>query len=218
MYQQVAEQAAEHGLLVLGALHPAATKVQDVSSGTLLLLGTGPTFWPVLQSSPEMQDGARDPIDRWSKRILQHMAEAFGATAHYPFGGPPYKPFINWALASGRAFQSPAGPMVHDEVGMMISFRGALHFDAEFDIPSPPLQHSPCDICDDKPCLTACPVSALSASGVYDVPACYVHIAKPEGAECMEIGCLARRACPLSVGANRDPSQTAHHMSYFRPD
>ena len=217
MYDRIEALADENGLLILGALHPASSSVQNLSDGTLILLGTGPAFWPQLQQSPEARDGQRDPIDRWSTRVIGAMARSLNANAHFPFGGPPYEPFINWALASGRAFQSPAGPMVHDQVGMMISFRGALHFEQVFPIPKPPLATSPCGGCKTKPCLTACPVGALSASGPYDVPACYAHLDRPEGAECMEIGCIARRACPLSEKADRDPKQTSHHMRYFRP-
>ena len=79
-------------------------------------------------------------LTRWTAgpaRVIGQMARDLGAEAHFPFGGPPYAPFIDWALKSGRTFSSPVGALVHDTVGMMISFRGALHFADEFDIPEP---------------------------------------------------------------------------------
>lgn len=215
-YQEIERAAKHRDLAVLGALHPRHSPVQDLTGGTLVLLGLlGPECWTRITGAPEFSDAATDPLDRWSKRIIDALATDTGATAHYPFGGPPYTPFINWALASGRAFTSPSHMLVHDTVGMMISYRGALHLQQEIDLPPPPMAQSPCDSCVARPCLSTCPVQALVAGGPYGVTACHSHLDTPEGAPCLENGCLARLACPLSQGASRDPVQSAHHMSYF---
>jgi len=183
--------------------------------GTLILLGTAGAFWPVFTAAAEYHDGSLDPVDRWSLRVICGLAQQLDATPHFPFGGPPYAPFINWALASGRAFTSPSQMMVHDQVGLMISFRGALHFVDEFDIPPPPLAQSPCETCIQKPCLTTCPVSAFTEGGPYQLQTCHQYLDSAQGTGCMGQGCMARRACPLSLGANRDFSQSGHHMRYF---
>ncbi len=215
LYQRLTDQLASLGLMIYGALHPARVPCPDLQDGTLILIGTGPEFWPVFQTSAEAQDGTPDPVDRWSHRHIEQMAQAFGARAFYPFGGPPYTPFVAWALASGRAFTSPSQMLVHDQLGMMISYRGALHFDQSFDIPPPPLDQSPCDSCVDRPCLSACPAHALVDGGPYKLAACHDHLDTAQGADCLSIGCRARRACPLSAGADRIAAQTAHHMRYF---
>ncbi|MFW8635096.1 ferredoxin [Cribrihabitans pelagius] len=209
--------AAAAGLIVLGALHPARHGLSYPDRGTLLLLGSGPAFWPALTAAPEYRGGAPDPVDRWSRRIGQALAAELGATAHFPFGGPPFAPFVAWALASGRAFVSPVRMLVHDAAGMMLSYRAALHFEAEFDIPPPPLADSPCQSCAARPCLSACPAGALAADEPYDLAACHAHLSRAAGRECMDGGCLARRACPLSRASGRDPAQSAHHMRYFHP-
>ncbi|WP_052272391.1 hypothetical protein [Leisingera sp. ANG-M7] len=212
------EAAAENtGLEVRAALHPAQQPVQALTGGTLILLGTGSSFWPLFKSSPEYQDGLPDPVDSWSERVVGTLAADLGGNAYFPFGGPPYTPFINWALASGRFFTSPSQMLVHDSAGMMISLRGAIHFEQEFDIPPAPLAQSPCDSCPSRPCLAACPVSALADGGPYDLAACHAYLDTSAGAGCMSGGCLARRACPLSRSAGRDPEQTAHHMRHFHP-
>ncbi|MEP1330415.1 ferredoxin [Pseudophaeobacter sp.] len=216
-YTEIETAAQAQGLQIYGALHPAVQQVSALSQGTLVLLGTGDTFWSAFTQSPEYLDGHTDPVDRWSSRTIGQLAKDLGATAYYPFGGPPYTPFINWALASGRAFTSPSQMMVHDEVGMLISYRGALHFDQSFDIPPPVLAHSPCATCAAQPCLNACPAHALVDGGPYDLAACHHHLDTPAGTPCMSQGCLARRACPLSDGAGRTFDQTAHHMRYFHP-
>jgi hypothetical protein len=212
---RIEAMATGHGLAVFGCLHPARTSVQLLDSGTLILLGTTGAFWPIFSASPEGTDGTSDPIDRWSTRVISDMAQDLQAKALFPFGGPPYAPFINWALASGRAFSSPTGLLVHDQVGMLLSYRGALHFDHEFDIPAPPLTTSPCSTCTDQPCTHACPVGAMNATGQYSLHDCHSHLDSPKGSDCMQLGCIARRACPLSCGANRNPEQSFHHMRYF---
>lgn len=209
--------AADAGLAVLGALHPVRHGLHVPDGGTLLLLGTGPVFWPAFTGAPEYRDGRSDPIDRWSQRIGAALAEGLGATAYFPFGGPPHAPFVAWALASGRAFASPARMLVHDAAGMMLSYRMALHFAVEFDIPRPPLADSPCKSCTGRPCVDACPAGALAEGSPYDLDACHRHLESPAGQDCMDGGCLARRACPLSQASGRDPAQSAHHMRYFHP-
>lgn len=203
------------GLAVFGALNPRHRPVQQFDGGTLILLGATGRFWPIFKTSPEAGDGGPDPIDRWSQRVIGAIASELGAEVLFPFGGPPYSPFINWALASGRAFSSPTGLLVHDQVGMMLSYRGALHFEDELDIPDPPLTSSPCHDCKGQPCATACPVGAMNETGSFAVADCHAFLDSPKGGECMHKGCIARRACPLSSGAERNPEQSFHHMRYF---
>lgn len=209
LLDRIAGMAGAEGLIVMGGLHPAPDE-------TLVLLGCGPGFWPRFRAAPEAADCLPDPVDRWSLRVIGGFADTLGASAAYPFGGPPYAPFIRWALHSGRAFQSPVGMLVHDTVGMMISYRGALRFDRHIPLP-PATAPSPCLSCADQPCTTACPVGALSANQPYALDACHAFLDTPEGEDCMDNGCRARRACPLSAGADREPAQSAHHMKAFHP-
>ncbi|WP_420586086.1 ferredoxin [Ruegeria sp.] len=212
-YDRVESAIRQAGLIVMGALHPRLTGAKQLDGGTLILLGAGPDFWPMLKAAPEWSGD--HPVDRWSTRVIGQMARDLGAEAHFPFGGPPYAPFIDWALKSGRTFSSPVGALVHDSVGMMISYRGALHFYDEFDIPEVS-GVSPCTTCP-APCTQTCPVGALNSDSFYDVEACHGHLSTPEGQTCMTGGCLARLSCPLSAGAGRDPEQSAHHMRAFHP-
>ena len=214
-YSDIEDAAINSGLIVMGGQHPRTSGATQLDTGTLILLGTAAEFWPVLKSSPEWTDGVADPVDRWSTRVVGQMAIEMGATPYYPFGGPPYTPFIDWALKSGRTFQSPVGALVHDTVGMLISYRGALHFTEELAIPEATAP-SPCTTCS-APCATSCPVDALNTHSFYNVTACHTHLGTAEGQTCMAGGCLARLACPLSSGAERDTEQSAHHMRAFHP-
>lgn len=200
---------ASSQLAVFGVVHD---DLPD-DAGTLVLLGPKePGFWDAVNASPEFRDGAPDPLDRWSERVIGGLARQMNATAYFPFGGPPYRPFIQWARASGRAHISPVGLMVHDAAGLMLSYRGAFGF-AEV-IAAPPAPPNPCTTCREKPCLTACPVAALG-TGSYDVPACKADLDR-DGNDCMARGCRVRRTCPVSVAHGRQEAQSAFHMRAFR--
>lgn len=179
----------------------------------LLLIGPqgGARWWDRMQASPEWLDGAPDPVDRWSKRALGGLATRFAGMALFPSDGPPYPPFFRWAQDSGALWQSPVGMLVHARQGLWVSFRGALALPFTLALPS---TERPCDSCATRPCEAACPVGALSATAYY-VPRCHAYLDTPAGTDCLTRGCLARRACPISVRHARVDSQSAYHMSRF---
>lgn len=178
----------------------------------LVLIGPqgGAGWWRHVTASPEWADGAADPLDRWSRRVLGRIGAETGAAAIFPFDGPPWPPFQRWAVLSGRMWQSPVGFLVHPQAGLWVSFRGALALPFA---PSLPQAARPCDSCD-KPCLDACPVGAVGPGG-YDVPACRAFLDTGPGRVCMAQGCAVRRACPVSQSHARLPDQSAYHMSRF---
>lgn len=213
-YVQLQSSLRAMQLDIFGALHPTGGDGTPTGCKTLLLLGPyEPGFWPLFTASPEYLDGAADPLDRWSKRIITPWATNQNATAIFPSDGPPYAPFISWAQRSGRAWSSPVGLLVHDVAGLFISYRAAVALPAHINLPQtgPP----PCASCA-KPCLTACPVDAMGQQ--YDVAKCKSHLNTPAGVVCMETGCLVRTACPAGHGYGRLAEQSAFHMAAFNPD
>jgi hypothetical protein len=209
--EAVAAAAGADGLAVLGAFHPQPADAAPDGCGTLALLGPDePRFWALFAASPERGDGGRDPLDRWSTRVIGALAGRLGARAVFPFGGPPYPPFIAWARRSGSAWASPVGLLVHADRGLMVSYRGALALPGRLALPAPPAR--PCDACR-KPCLAACPVGALGGAG-YDLAACHGYLDTAAGADCMGRGCAVRRACPVGAGL-RPEAQSAFHMAAF---
>ena len=179
---------------------------------TITLIGPDePHFWSIFTSSPEYLDGAPDPMDRWSLRVIGEVAKALDAEALFPFGGPPYAPFYSWAVASGRFWPSPIGFLVHEDAGLFASFRGAIRWDKPAEAGLAP---QPCTTCS-APCKTACPVDAF-ANG-YDVTACKAHVSSPAGADCRKNGCLARRACPVGAERRLHPHRGFRIQEHLRP-
>lgn len=213
---QLEHQANQQHLTITAALgRDLCADRNDLPQGTrtlVLLSPNEPAFWPMFVNAPEYRDGQPDPMDRWSRRVIDALAKPLDATALYPFGGPHFQPFIGWALASGFAHSSPIGMLVHQRAGLFLSFRGALALRDAMDIPAPPPR--PCDSCPDQPCLSACPVDALGPSG-YDTTACKGYLATHPGNDCMSAGCRARRACPIGKSYGRVETHSAYHMSQF---
>jgi len=211
-YSELTALCAVEGLAIVGALHPDVADKAPAGCQTLVLLGPNePGFWQRITTSPEFS--APNPVDRWSERVIGKLAQQVSATALFPFGGPPYQPFIGWALRSGQIWSSPVSLLVHAHAGLFVSFRGALAFSQKIDLPAQN-KTSPCDSCLEKPCLTACPVAALGPQG-YDVAACHGHLDGAGKESCLSLGCLARRSCPISKNYGRLSEQSAHHMRAF---
>lgn len=205
--------ARARALAVRGALHPGPDDGAPEGPGTIVLLGPDePHFWPVFAASEMYADGKPDPLDRWSKRQIGALAAEFGGQALFPSDGPPYPPFIRWALDSGQTWPAPVGLLVHDRAGLFVSYRGALALPERLPLPAP--AQRPCDSCAARACETACPVGALAPGQNYDVPRCRAHVLSDAGADCRQ-GCLVRRACPVSERFGRLSEQSRFHMAAF---
>ncbi len=208
-----------HGLILRGGFEPrAGDAVPPLSGGrparTLMMVGNaGPEMWRAFAASPE-NDGAPDPLNRWSERVIGAVAAEAAARALFPSGGPPYLPFVAWAKRAEPVAESPLGILIHPDYGLWHAYRGALAFAEALELPPRAERPRPCDTCVERPCLSACPVGAFSEAG-YDVSACSDHISAPEGTDCMENACQARRACPVGRDYLYAPAQAGFHMRHF---
>ncbi|PYB75088.1 4Fe-4S dicluster domain-containing protein [Rhizobium wuzhouense] len=192
-------------------------------AAAVVLVGvTGQAMWPVFSAwrAATVHGGGENPLDRWSETVLDPIAAEMGALALYP-SRAPYQPFQSWAMRAEGLKGSPLGLLIHPVFGLWHSFRGALAF-VEWDDWSgdgadvlPAIPH-PCDDCAEKPCLSACPVGAVSLDR-FDVTGCRGHLASGEGqAGCMRGGCLARNACPVGVAYRYPEAQVRFHMQALK--
>ena len=123
--------AESNGLRIRGTL-PAHTQdlptQEDGSpSRVLLLIGAeGGSLWPTFSQSSEYHDNCADPLDRWSRRVGESMADELEGLAVFPFDGPPFHPFISWATQSGSVNPSRLGLSLHRRFGLWHAFRLSL--------------------------------------------------------------------------------------------
>ena len=211
-YKDIETLVRKHKLKIYGAFNPKADDQIDPRIKTLMLLGPDePGFWNIFTSSTEWVDGETDPMDKWSYRIISKIARETDATPYFPFGSKRH-PFYQWAIRTGSAWASPVSLLVHKDVGLMVSYRGALGFQIKLDVPTP--TENPCKICD-QPCVQACPISALTIKG-YDVKKCKQFLTTEENTYRLSQGCSVRTSCPLSKTLKRHPKQSEYHMSVFK--
>jgi hypothetical protein len=215
---------AENGLVTRGAFavlagelpHDgrAADTPKDWQAGVLVgHLGGG--FWPHFSAWQQRNAEMEHPLDDWSKQVIGTAARVVGGKAVYP-SDRPFLPFQRWAKRAEGLRAGPLGVLMHPLAGPWHAYRGAILFEQLFDFHAPAPQPHPCDTCADRPCLTSCPVDAISPDG-FRVDACRTHLASKAGAPCMERGCLARNACPAGVDFRYSTVQQAFHQRAFRP-
>ncbi|MCC2610276.1 ferredoxin [Neorhizobium sp. Rsf11] len=211
---RISEALEPHGIFVRGIASFGPDEGPLLAEGSrarsVVLLGNlGGSMWPAFARWRRSYDGP-DPLDTWSKQRIRPLAEELGATAYFP-SDRPWQPFQQWAMKAEGLKPSPLGILIHPQYGLWHGYRGALGFPFKIETnitkPGPP-----CDTCLDKPCLTACPVAAISLSG-FDIAACRSYLASERGKKtCMTYGCLARNACPLGAQFRYPPEQLRFHM------
>jgi hypothetical protein len=208
---------AQAGLVPRGALRLEDGERQGALADvrTLILAGmAGREGWGAFAASPEARDGLGHPLDRWSRRLIEALARELGAKALFPFGGPPFWPFQQWARRAEPVHPSPIGLLIHPRYGLWHSYRGALAFREALAVPEPAAVASPCESCSGRWCLSACPVGAFTDAR-YDVAACAGHLRSVAGADCMDSGCRARRACPVGREHAYGPEQANFLIQAF---
>ncbi len=219
-YEDVQAAFEGTGLICRGGFRPVAADGvpgigHDADAAVVVVGNAGSEMWRCFAgaTSQEQREDEADPLNGWTTSVVTPIAARLGARACFPFDRP-YLPFQRWAMKADAVWQSPLGPLIHPQFGLWHAYRAALVFTPGFSLPAPPELGNPCNDCEDRPCLTSCPVAAYSADR-YDVPACIAHIGTPDGQNCIDHHCLARRACPVGRDSRYSPPHAAFHMSKF---
>lgn len=200
------------GFTPLGWFAPGPEdKVPDGARFVILIGNAGPDMF---RRFARERDPSRDGMDDWTRDTVEVLAQDLDARAVYPFDMSPPWPFLTWARRGGAGHVSPLGLNIHPTYGLWHAYRAALLFPVALDLGLQRPGPHPCEACESKPCLSACPVGAFDGTR-YDVPACFSHIASDAGTACMSRGCLARHACPVGQGFAYAPAQAQFHMRAF---
>lgn len=220
MLAALKDALAVHGMALRGGFAPAVDDgVPSFDDGrpakSVVLIGNvGGDMWPAFAASTARARHSEHPMDAWTREVVDPIAEAFGAAVVYPFAGPPYLPFQRWAARAEPLAVSPLRIFIHPVYGLWHAFRAALLFRQSIALAVPSAVASPCATCQAQPCLHACPVDAFGPAGLDD-RRCAAHVDGPNGTECRERGCLARRACPVGRAFAYSTEQMKFHMEAF---
>ncbi len=181
-----------------------------------LIGNQGRAMWEVFSKSTNYLEDEKSSLDRWTKANLSPLEVQLSAIALYPFldGQSQHWPFQQWAFKATGLKQSPQGLIIDPEFGLWQAFRAVLVFDQNIEIPVPDYGDHPCDSCAKKPCLSTCPVDAISDAG-FHAGRCIEHVKSQAGLICREKGCIARNACPIGRSHAYLPLQQAFHMKAF---
>lgn len=226
MIDSIAAALAAHGLeprggfaFELGEAAPAGASGRPARA--VLLVGhAGGAIWPHFRRWRAAQPTATsDPLDRWSRRVIGDVAAAFGARAVSP-SDRPFLPFQAWAIRAEGLQPSPLGILMHPQYGLWHAYRGALLFEDDAvalkiaAFRAGPVPEHACDGCAAKPCLSACPVGAHSATA-FDHGGCLAHVRSDAGGLCITGGCLDRNACPVGTSYRYPAAMQAFLMRAF---
>lgn len=224
-YEAVAAAIAPSGMIARGGFVPVASDgVPPLTDGrpvrTVVVVGNvGGAMWSRFRAG---ERPVPDPLDDWTRRMLQPVADRFGAGFVHP-SDEPFVPMQRWAQRADDVFESPIGLLIHPDHGLWHAYRGALLFpEVLAGLPPVGRRGSPCATCVDQPCRSACPVDAFATDGLrlvgYDHIRCRDHARSGREPRCLTEGCAARRACPVDAAGRYDTDQMSFHMRAFVGD
>lgn len=220
LFDNIADCASQYGLAVRGGFAVAdEDNVPDIGADaarSLVLFGNvGSSLWACFSDSEEYLDGNPDPLNRWSERVGNTLADLFSGLALFPFGEPPYQPFLQWAKKSESLRSSRLGMLIHSEYGLWHAYRFAIAFPTMIEgMVKIAVDEDICAKCPDQPCLSTCPVDAFTGEQ-YDVGRCYDYLKGHSQNSCLEQGCAARLACPEGLRFRYRPDHARFHMEAF---
>jgi len=107
----------------------------------------------------------------------------------------------------GWQHRSPMGIGVHPEYGTWFAYRAVVAADTDYE-PTQERSPHPCHTCQARPCITACPASAVDEAA-FNFGACAEH-RLGQASSCAS-QCLARLACPVGAAHRYDDEQIGYH-------
>ena len=180
---------------------------------SLLLVGTkGGNFWQYLKRIDKLEG---HPFDTISLSITQKILHDFYAEVKtlclYP-NSEYIIPLQQLGHLVGWGRPSILGLDINPKYGTWFAYRTALLVSESFPQSETVVSDPVCEVCIEKPCQSACPVSAVQSQGNFNLSACSDYRVQ-ESSSCAN-KCLARLACPVGLDFRYSTEQFAHHGSF----
>ncbi len=147
--EAVSAALALHGLILRGGFRVGdgeafSTGNHSAPARSALLVGNaGGAMWPHFRRWMSRQSPVpKNPLDTWTRVVVEPIAAKFGARAVFPFDRP-WPPFQQWAMRAEGLRPSPLGILMHPQYGLWHACRAALVFETEISIQRPDESDSP---------------------------------------------------------------------------
>jgi hypothetical protein len=197
---------------------PRLAALLDGARGAVVVGSGGPAFFDGFERVGfELADGAPNPLDRYTRRIVEGaVADVLGPAAiahavYFPFaGGAPLIPFQRIGRAAGIGPPGPLGLQIHPDYGPWWAYRALVVVEQPLSEATP--LGDACAGCP-APCVAACPGGAVARPG-FSVPACHAHRLR---AEPCRLSCAARIACVRGPEHRYRDEELAFHMAASMP-
>jgi ferredoxin len=186
------------------------------AAGALIVASGGPAFFDRFDGGPEATDGAPNPLDRYTERVVARATRdaldprGVAHVALFPFGARPLIPFQRLGRAAGLGGPGPLGLQIHPTFGPWWAYRALIVLDRP--LPAAPPPGDGCAGCD-APCVAACPAGAVARGG-FDIVACQ---ARRLVAEPCRLSCVARITCVRGPEHRYRDEELAFHMRASMP-
>ncbi len=200
----------------LGAAYTTVRSVLVIGNG-------GGAFWESFRAHAGRHPGfeARaHPLDDFTRSVIdEHAVPALAASGvhgivRFPFDDAvtPLS-FVHLAEAAGLGSRSILGILVHPEFGPWMALRAAFLLERPVRAARPAAGFDPCTSCAERPCIAACPGTAVSTSG-WSVERCVTQrLAQPGNCD---DACHARVACVYGHVHRYPPDELAYHQGRAR--
>tara|TARA_B100000686_G_scaffold250597_1_gene260823 strand:+ start:53 stop:790 length:738 start_codon:yes stop_codon:yes gene_type:complete len=187
-----------------------ATGIPRIPGQRLVMLGMGGfALWDWM-TTQDLSNEA-DPFDAVSRRVALEVAERFWGDPipRLLYPGDALIPLQQLGRWAGWSVPSPLGLDVSPVFGLWFAFRVAMLTLADLPFSERRPTMSPCDTCDDQPCIQACPVGAVRKKEVFDRQRCQEK--RFEDQFGCGIKCHSRLACPIGIKWRYPQRQLHYH-------
>ena len=177
----------------------------------LVLLGMGGSgLWERIrqENCPETE-----LFDSASEKAVLEVCSRFwgGAKPRLLYPGSALIPLQKLGRWAGWASSSPLGMDISPRYGPWFAYRAAFLVDAPLECTKTLTATSPCDHCESKPCIQACPVGAVTRDQTIAMSLCLPQrLADPRGCG---VSCRSRLACPVGEKWRYPKQQIRYHGS-----
>ncbi|MDX8388163.1 MAG: hypothetical protein R8M46_06470 [Ghiorsea sp.] len=194
---------------------PLSTKIQTMHPNIadfkqlIVFAHGGKDMWQAMKSSDYAH--SENPVDAFSKDAVKTYFEQ-DLTNHnchfiYPHESQNIS-LIELGELAGWHHPSPFRVGINQVFGTWFAYRAVVL--ADTNLPTTPKMDlpSPCDACEDKPCISICPAEALE-HGDLSLPTC-LNCRLEEGSKCTST-CLSRLVCPIAKEHRYSQEQIKYH-------